>query len=318
MKVINANAVEIQEQDIFKKIERCGRVCYKSEGQITDGSALKFVKMLIDRNHLAMTEHAPIVLRVTERLANAVLRLGHGTFLNVTLNGVEERYIISGNVRAWINLINGETVIPASADIRHTLAVYLQASLGEEKYSLLFGRLVVSDIKGDNNYLLSQEDVLALPNLTTYEAMAHLYLTCLFTCDRGVSHEMVRMRVASFAQESTRYCNYSKDRFGSEITVIDPHFKGSANIAWNVACIKAEEEYFAMLDWGLTPQEARTVLPNSLKTEVVMTCNLAEWQHVFNLRYHGTTGAPHPQMKEVMTIWYNLVMQKEGYSKWLK
>ena len=316
MRIINANAVEIDEQDILKKIERCGRVCYKSEERIQEGSALSFINMLINRHHLAMTEHAPIVLRVTERIANTILRLGHGSFLNVTLNGPEERYIISGNVRAWYNLLNDVNFIKAG-DVIKTLAIYLQTSLGTETFTLLFGDKNKHTTKNTGNYILSQQDILALPNLSRQEALTHLYLTCLFTCDRGVSHELVRMRVASFAQESTRYCNYSKDKFNNEITFIDPHFEGSAQLMWIDACTKAEQKYFEMLDWGLTPQQARTVLPNSLKTEVVMTCNLTEWQHVINLRYHGTTGAPHPQMKEVMTIWFDIIKAKKGYSDWI-
>lgn len=318
MKIIDANAIELEEQDILKKIERCGRVCYKSEGQITEGSAYAFVDKLIKRKHFAMTEHAPIVLRVTERIANSILRLGHGTFLNVTLNGTEERYIISGNVRAWYNLLNGAEFVKAAGAVIKTLSVYLQTSLGIEIFTLLFGKENRHTINTTGNYILSQKDILALPNLTEKEALSHLYLTCLFTCDRGVSHELVRMRTASFAQESTRYCNYSKEKFGNEITVIDPHFTGSANMMWFAACHKAEDKYFKMLDWGLTPQQARTVLPNSLKTEIVMSCNLAEWQHVFDLRYHGTTGAPHPQMLEVMSIWYNIVKAKKGYNRWIK
>ena len=120
-----------------------------------------------------------------------------------------------------------------------------------------------------------------------------------FVCDRGVSHEIVRHRMASYCQESTRYCNYSKDVFGSEITVIRPSFltEGAPGWQyWKVACRMAEKSYFELLDWGCTPQEARAVLPTCLKTEVVMTANLREWRHFFKLR---TAPAAHPQMREV-------------------
>lgn len=169
-----------------------------------------------------------------------------------------------------------------------------------------------------------------------HEAMLeHASMTVKFIVDRGVSHELVRHRVASFAQESTRYCNYSQDKFGKEITVIEPvffldipekernlcirtlnadfpydneiqsflekplsdHIKAYAR--WYDACQNAEEEYFILLELGCTPQEARAVLPNSLKTEVVMTANMREWQHFFRLRAAGESGSPHPQMLEV-------------------
>ena len=136
-----------------------------------------------------------------------------------------------------------------------------------------------------------------------HEAMLeHVSVTVKFVVDRGISHELVRHRLASFAQESTRYCNYSKDDFGSEITFIIPEYLDYKSAGWNTwkETMKAcEYSYFKLLDIGLTPQEARAVLPNSLKTEVVMTANLREWRHFFKLRALGTTGKPHPQMLEV-------------------
>ena len=136
-----------------------------------------------------------------------------------------------------------------------------------------------------------------------HEAMLeHVSVTVKFVVDRGISHELVRHRLASFAQESTRYCNYSKDDFGSELTFIIPEYLDYKSAGWNTwkETMKAcEDSYFKLLDIGLTPQEARAVLPNSLKTEVVMTANLREWRHFFKLRALGTTGKPHPQMLEV-------------------
>lgn len=136
-----------------------------------------------------------------------------------------------------------------------------------------------------------------------HEAMLeHASLTVRFTVDRGVSHELVRHRMASFAQESTRYCNYSLAGFGTELTFIRPCYmdKYSAAMAiWTRHMQQAEDAYFNLLDFGLAPQEARAVLPSSLKTEVVMTANLREWRHFFKLRAAGTTGTPHPQMLEV-------------------
>lgn len=136
-----------------------------------------------------------------------------------------------------------------------------------------------------------------------HEAMIeHSSLTIRFICDRGVSHELVRHRLASFAQESTRYCNYSHDKFGNELTFIKPCFLNEDSVAftdWNIAMKRAESAYFLMLEHGCSPQEARSVLPNSIKTEVVMTANYREWRHFFKLRAARETGPAHPQMEEI-------------------
>lgn len=129
--------------------------------------------------------------------------------------------------------------------------------------------------------------------------LEHFDVTVKFVCDRGVSHEIVRHRMASYCQESTRYCNYSQDKFDNEITVIKPFFldeNAPGWLMWKRACKTAETAYFDLLDFGCTPQEARAVLPNSLKTELVMTANLREWRHFLKLR---TAKAAHPQMREV-------------------
>jgi len=128
----------------------------------------------------------------------------------------------------------------------------------------------------------------------------HIFLTIKFIIDRGVSHELVRHRLASYSQESTRYANYSKNKFGNEITVIRPCFwedTSTEYIAWKKAMEDSENAYLKLIDIGARPEQARSVLPNSLKTEVVMTCNLREIRHVLSLR---CSNAAHPQIREVM------------------
>jgi thymidylate synthase (FAD) len=128
-----------------------------------------------------------------------------------------------------------------------------------------------------------------------------------FICDRGVSHEIVRHRIASFAQESTRYCNYGKD---DEITIIEPCFwKSGVSLTdvikydeWEAQCYSAEKTYLNLLRYGASPQEARSVLPNSLKTEIIVKMNLREWRHFFKLR---TAKPAHPQMREVAILAYD-------------
>ena len=184
MKLINPSwnfEHRVDQKEILELIERAGRVCYKSEGKIGDGTAEKFVKSIMARGHLSVIEHANISVRIV--------------------------------------------------------------------------------------------------------------------CDRGVTHEIVRHRIASYSQESTRYCNYGNEKGG--LTVIDcsAHFKNPESLKeWCAAMDAAEKAYNKLLEFGETPQIARNVLPNSLKTEMVMTCNLREWRHFFKLR---TAKGAHPQMREL-------------------
>ena len=108
MRVVHADAIELADANILKKIEKCGRICYKSEDKITDTSCFAFVEGLVKRQHLAMLEHANICLSVTEDIARCVKSLGHGTYMNVTLNEEENRYLVSGNIGDWILLLNLE------------------------------------------------------------------------------------------------------------------------------------------------------------------------------------------------------------------
>ena len=140
-----------------------------------------------------------------------------------------------------------------------------------------------------------------------HEAMLeHSQLSVKFICDRGVTHEMVRHRLCSFAQESTRYCNYSGDKFGNELTFIEPFFfkdNPTYYSFWKDACQKCEDVYMYLISQGVPPQEARSVLPNSLKTEIVVTANYREWRTIFKLRCAKDA---HPQIREVM-----IPLQKE-------
>lgn len=143
----------------------------------------------------------------------------------------------------------------------------------------------------------------------------HEKVSVRIICDRGVTHEIVRHRLAAYSQESTRYCNYAGDKFGNEIMVIRPFFfpeaynqeplTGKTQFEhWKYACIAAEETYLRLLKAGASPQEARSVLPNSLKTEIVVTYNLREWRHFFSLR---AAKAAHPQMQQIaipLLLWF--------------
>ena len=149
------------------------------------------------------------------------------------------------------------------------------------------------------SYLDSARDLVA----RGHEAMLeHGSISVIITCDRGVANEIVRHRIASYAQSSTRYCNYSKDKFCNQITVIKPYFldeNSSAYVEWQEGCEASERAYMELLSLGRSPEEARSVLPLSLMTELVVTMNLREWRHFFKLRACGTSGKPHPQMLEI-------------------
>lgn len=132
--------------------------------------------------------------------------------------------------------------------------------------------------------------------------LEHVSVTARVICDRGVSHEIVRHRIGAYSQESTRYCNYSGDKFGNEITVVQPYYWGTASDmsrVWKSICTASEREYVELLRMGASPQEARSVLPNSLKTSLIVTYDLREWRHFLRLR---CAPAAHPQMQQVANM----------------
>lgn len=181
-----------------------------------------------------------------------------------------------------------------------------------EFISVIDGKAILKQIEQCGRVCYKSEDNIAAGTAEKFVAniikrgheavLEHFSFSVKFTCDRGVSHEIVRHRVASYCQESTRYCNYSNDKFGSEITVIKPLYLEPGTLGWSawfMACQTAEGAYFDLLHWGCSPQEARAVLPNSLKTEIIMTANLREYRHFFKLRCAKAT---HPQMREVANM----------------
>ncbi len=138
----------------------------------------------------------------------------------------------------------------------------------------------------------------------------HVSLTFKIICDRGVTHEIVRHRIASFSQESTRYCDYSNGKFDGELTFIKPNFwaEDDENFKiWRDTMKILEENYLLMRKNGARPQQARAILPNSLKTEIFMTANLREWRHFLKLR---TSSRAHPQMRQVALKIYEILKEK--------
>jgi thymidylate synthase (FAD) len=278
----------------MKHIESCGRVCYKSEHKITTDSYIKFIQNIIKRGHESVLEHGNIILRCNKATTTwfGAMRtiIAHRLNLEVYIRSTE--YAVSANIRAWRDFFK------AVKEINPEGLVHFYPLM--RKYDILFGDILSEidpDIKPYKGGIFWIE--ITMDDLNENERLTHHCETVRFITDRGISHEIVRHRPASFSQESTRYCNYSKDDFCGEITVIKPCFLSEHTQAWwgwYDGCKRAEDAYFNLLDIGLTPQEARSVLPTSLKTEVVMTTNLREWRHFLKLR---TASSAHPQIREI-------------------
>lgn len=252
-----------------------------------------------------MLEHATFVFLLGEYEKDLYELCEKSKYLNTTQRdfdiGKPTRYLVSGNLRA-INEsgINALLYCLYKYDSR---LVYNYNSLFTSQ--ILNCTLVEID---DKAYLTHNGNRLPLPPLSEEEFSAHKYTSVRFICDRGVSHELVRHRPCSFAQESTRYVNYAKTVNASDgMNFIEP---AGYEDTWNdtekgiftMTLSICESAYNALIAAGATPQMARAVLPTEIKTEVVVTTNHAEWKHFFNLRSKGTTGAPHPNMKMVADI----------------
>jgi thymidylate synthase (FAD) len=284
MKIIKPD-FEIWNQEeglegVYKQIERAGRVCYKSEDKITEDSAKEFVERMVKSGHGAMLEHGTIYLNVPEQTYTETLEDEFGKFNNPN-NGLVDRY--RKNKYSKVNSV------AADEELRKKYPKVRPFKLTHH-YITTNLRVIV-----ENGW---EEDLEWQCEPTEHHEKR---ITAKFICDRGVSHEFVRHRVFSFAQESTRYCNYSKDKFGNEITFIHPCWIEDNQDTYDRWCFyeslsKAEEVYFRLLKHGWTPQQARAVLPNSLKTELVMTGFVSDWEHFFKLR---DAGSAHPQAREL-------------------
>ena len=291
---------EIMDVDIgvnvLKKIEWVGRTCYKSTEQITDESAPKFVTNLVKRGHEAMLEHASFCFEIdygvykfiTEIIEFMSSQKNFKQFMRFT---VDERILMSGNVRAWRDLFK---------NLMEWIGIPVCFEDFIKENPVLFPEY--QDEIFIDRHLGSIRPVHTDDLKSELEFLTHCDVTVRFVVDRGISHEIVRHRSASFAQESTRYCNYGKDKFGKQITFIIPEFFSYGSPEWKLwkdAMEECESTYITMIELGVTPEKARTVLPNSLKTEVIMTTNCQEWRHFFSLRACNSTGKAHPQMLEV-------------------
>jgi thymidylate synthase (FAD) len=302
MKLIESSVQIIEEKDPYKMIELAGRTCYKSEDKITENSAKEFVDRMIKLGHGAMLEHGTIYLNVPEQTYTETLEDEFGKFNNPN-NGLVDRY--RKNKYSKVNSV------AADEELRKKYPKVRPFKLTHH-YITTNLRVIV-----ENGW---EEDLEWQCEPTEHHEKR---ITAKFICDRGVSHEFVRHRVFSFAQESQRYCNYNKDKFNNELTFIKPTWldiptgdytywdgdwcdidnmkiqlpsdNGIAdNFLW---CLNnAGMQYRLLINKGLKPQEARAILPNATKTELVMTGFESDWDHFFELR---CSGAAHPDAKKL-------------------
>ncbi len=317
MKIVKASWRVEEEQSVTKKIEKIARICYKSEDHIGEGTDIAMIKKLIEKRHMAMLEHSDLCYIVDrhlwEFLHNQALRLESAGTYKCYLRFTDiMNCVVSGNIRAWIEFFDA-----TANDLHEDFVKTVCADTGIPGLADEY----LTDNKFSCNFPSEIQKVIEpyYGQLTSEECMIHQTFTLVFITDRGVSHELVRMRPCSFAQESTRYCDYGKDKFNREITVILPPsveaLKGTELYAtWEQAMSAAEDAYIKLTDKKVPAQIARGALPNNVKTEIACTANLTEWYHIFALRACNTTGPAHPQMLEVMRPACEWAQQKYPYA----
>lgn len=282
----------LDRQSMATRIELCGRLCYKSEDKIVAGSTEPFIKRIVQHGHNSVMEMAALTLKVAydaESMATQFFGV-QPKFLQIDRTDKKE-LLITGTVRAFRELARDH------GNVKIIKAI--SAFLGE-KYPLFYfdlapkrGWIPQDGVKVEKLSLAEVDD------LSADLRAKHRFVAVRFVTNRAVTHEIVRHRPCSYLQESQRYCRYSEEKFGNEVTFIKPMFfaEGSEEYRlWEKAMAETEAIYLKLLETS-SPQAARTVLPNSCKTEIIVYANLMEWLHIFRLR---TTMAAEPSMREVM------------------
>lgn len=281
---------ELDQASLVVRLESCGRICYKSEERINKDSAMPFVKKIAAHGHNSVMEMAVVTLGVkcTSEQVDALLAI-EPKYLFMDKSGDE--LLVTGSIRTFRELYSRAAKV-ALVEAMVAFQVEDHAYLFEGVWNGGLGAAAV----GISVRKLELDEVEKLP---AELLLRHRYVGVALTINRAVTHEIVRHRPCSYLQESQRYCRYSHEKFGNQVTFIKPMFyeEGSEEYAlWQQAMADTEKIYLKLLETS-TPQAARTVLPNSCKTEIIVYCNLAEWKHIFKLR---TTKAAEPSMREVM------------------
>jgi len=282
---------ELDKMSILERIEWCGRLCYKSEDKITEESALSFVKRIAAYGHNSVLEMAVVTYRIGCH-PDHVLELLSCQPKYIEIGRTDNGMLVTGSIRAFRELYLNNPDNQLVSDIVASLA---------EKEPHLFENVFDSSLCVPPDEQISVEklslkDVDILPDELKVK---HRFVGVKFVVNRAVTHELVRHRPCSFLQESQRYCRYSDDRFGNQVTFIKPMFfseESEEYAHWHRTMESAEDYYLKLLETS-TPQAARTVLPNSCKTEIILYCNIVEWSHILKLRNAKNAD---PAMREVM------------------
>ncbi len=282
---------DLDRQSLASRIEYCGRICYKSEHRIEADTAIPFVRKMADHGHNSVLEMGVVTLDVRCDSAKPITDLffRQPRYLQIDQQG-DNRLLLTGSIRAFREM----RLFHPQDHISTAIALFLHARHPYFFDSLLSGKDVAPAGITIEKRALTEVERLPAPLLAK-----HRYLAVKFIVNRAVTHELVRHRPCAFLQESQRYCRYADDKFGNEVTFIKPLFftEGSPEFAiWVTAMTEMERQYFKLLATS-SAQAARTVLPNSCKTEIIVYTHLAEWRHILSLR---TSKAAEPSMREVM------------------
>lgn len=282
---------DLDRQSLATRIEFCGRICYKSEHRIEPGSAIPFVRKMADHGHNSVLEMGVVTLAVACDTAETITALFfcQPRFLQIDRLG-DHRLLISGSIRAFREMF----VFHPQDPISTAIAVFLH-----RRHPYFFDTLLSGDQAIPAGIAIEKWELAEVEGLAPEQQARHRYVAVKFIVNRAVTHELVRHRPCAFLQESQRYCRYADDKFGNEVTFIKPLFfaEDSEEYAvWKQSMEAMERQYLKLIETS-SAQAARTVLPNSCKTEIIVYANLEEWRHILSLR---TSRAAEPSMREVM------------------
>ena len=283
---------DLDRHSLASRIEYCGRICYKSEHRIEEGSAIPFVRKMAEHGHNSVLEMGVVTLAVSCGSAEQITAYFFCQPKYLHIDRVSEtQLLITGSIRAYREML----LFHPSDPITQAIAAYLN-----KRHPYFFEGLLDTIGKDiPSSIVIGKMGLDQVEQLGAGQLARHRFLAVRFIVNRAVTHELVRHRPCTFLQESQRYCRYSDDKFGNEVTFIKPLFfsEQSAEFAlWQKAMEEMERQYLLLLQTS-SAQAARTVLPNSCKTEIIVYANLAEWQHILELR---TSKAAEPSMREVM------------------
>lgn len=286
----------LDRQSLAVRIEYSGRICYKSEDMIDQDSAIPFVKKMAEHGHNSVLEMGVVSLRITYSDPELLTQLmaTQPRYLHIDVLD-KQNLLITGSVRAFREML----IFHPDCTLVKAMAAFLAT-----RHPYFFETIIPSaGLQNDTSISVAKVSLEEVDKLSPELRIKHRHVGVKFIVNRAVTHEIVRHRPCSFLQESQRYCRYSENKFGGEVTFIKPMFyeEGTTEYAmWEKAMEDTEKIYLKLLETS-SPQAARTVLPNSCKTELIVYANLLEWKHIFKLR---TTKAAEPSMREVMIPLY--------------